>query len=156
MSAYIEQVIEAVDASLQIEYPAFLTAMEAEHNDGIRLEPFRVIEWEEVREIATTPALLLIANAENDPNMRDQAIDCDIQIFVILQDRNKRTLTKKLFRYAECLRRWVAVAKNRTLSGLVISVKILRVDYSAVYTDRSNLFCRDFQASLQVRYLRRQ
>lgn len=153
--ATIEEALTNFEAVMRADYPALLAAIEADKKDGIKLEPPRTYEWEEVREAITqTPAVLMIGMEESDTVLRDQMRDATIQFFLVTTDRNKTHLTKKLYRYGKALRQLLRPTANRTLNGTVISAKVVRVSYSPTFVDRDNLFARDLQAEIVLRIVK--
>ena len=150
--ATIEDAVVNFGEILQDDLPAILTAIENEKRDGIKLEPIRTIEYEEVREAITqTPAALIIGTDEADNPLRDIVRDATIQLYLVVTDRSKKNLTKKLWRYGSAIRRVLRSTANRTLKGKVISAKVMRIGYSPTFVDRDNLFCRDLQADIMIR-----
>lgn len=149
--ATIEDAVSNLEAILRTDLPAILDAIMLERADGVRLEPIRTFDWEETREFLQFPACLLLGQDESDLVLRDQVRDATIQLILVTADRDKRALTKKLFRYAKALRVLLRPSANRTLAQKVISAKIVRVTYSPMFVDRDNLFCRDLQAEIVLR-----
>ena len=150
--ATIETAVANLETILRDDLPAILALIDAEKKDGIKLEPIRSFEWEETREaIKQTPACLLIGVDESDVVLRDQVRDATIQLFLVVDDRDKKSLTKRLYRYATALRRVLRPATNRTLATTIISAKIVRVTFSPTFVDRDNMFARDLQAEIVLR-----
>lgn len=150
--ATIEDAVVNFSEILRDDLPAILTAIENEKKDGIKLEPIRVFEFEETREaIIQTPAALIIGTDEVDATLKDMLRDANIQLYLVVTDRNKKHLTKKLWRYGQAIRRVLRPVASRTLKGKVISAKVMRVAYSPTFVDRDNLFCRDLQADIVLR-----
>jgi hypothetical protein len=150
--ATIEDAVTNLESIMRADLPALLTAIEVEKKDGIRLEPPRTYEWEEIRESLTqVPAVLLIGQDESDVQLRDIVRDATITVVIITTDRNKTHLTKKLYRYAKALRQLLRPNMNRTLNDTVISAKVVRVSYSPTFVDRDNLYARDLQAEVVLR-----
>lgn len=149
--AYVEDVLTELQTAFDKVFPTYLLEVQREHTDGILLEPFHWISWEEDAEVPTTPAIMLLAQEESDMNLRDQLVDATILAVVVLREQSKRFLTRKLFRYAEAIRRMVRQTNVRTLSHVVTSIKVERVQYSPIYVDEKNRYARDFQATLQLR-----
>jgi hypothetical protein len=150
--ATIEDAVASLQIILTDDLPTQLDALMALYTDGIRLEPIRQFEWEEPHgKISSTPAALILGVEDSDVAGRDMVFDAVIILYVILVDRAKNQLTKKLFRYAEAVRRSLRSPQNRTLRATVISAKVSRVKYSPTYTDRTNLYMRDFEATITLR-----
>lgn len=150
--ATIEYAVAGLETILAEDFPTQLAAQEALWKDGIKLESIRTFEWEEVHgSVKSTPAALIIGAEDNDVVGRDMLFDATIYIYVILTDRSKRHLTKKLYRYAEALRQTLKSPRNHTLRGVIVSAKVVRVKYSPTFVDRTNLYMRDFEATTMLR-----
>ena len=151
--ANIEDAMAGLQAIMEQDLPGFLATITAEWNDGIKLDPIAAYDWEELHKggVRATPAALLMGIEESDPVLRDQIRDATIIVYLIITDRQKSALTKKLFRYADGLRRMLRSAVNRTLRGKIISAKVVRVKYSPTWVSRDNLFTRDLEATIVVR-----
>lgn len=150
--ANIEHAVAGLETILVQDLPAQLSVQELLWKDGIKLEPLRQIEWEEIRgAINTTPAALIIGSDDNDVVGRDMLFDATIYLYVILTDRSKKSLTKKLYRYAQAVRDVLKTPRNHTLRGVIVSAKVVRVKYSPTFVDRTNLFMRDFEATVMLR-----
>lgn len=148
----IEDIVGAVETQLLTTYATYLATIEQERNDGLRLEPIAVTEWEELDGALTAlPAALILGDSDVDVDSRDQIIEVNLTVNIILQDRAKQHLTKKLYRYGDALRRLFRPANARTLNQRCISVKVTTIKYSPTFTDSKNLYTRDLQAELAIR-----
>lgn len=150
--ATIEDAVDNFIDILRDDLPTILLAIEAQKKDGIKLEPIRVFETEETKEAITQlPAVLVLGQDETDATLRDIVRDANIQVYLVIADRSKKNLTRKLWRYGSAIRQVLRPTTNRTLKGKVISAKVVRIGYSPTFMDRDNLFCRDLQADIVLR-----
>lgn len=149
----IEDVVARMtDVLMSDTFHDVLRTIDSERNDGLVLEPLRAVEWEEIEESAlpSLPCALIIGETEEDPMLRDQTYDATLSLIVFAQDKSKRYLTKRLYRYGEAVRRVFAMPRMRTLNQTVISVKIGSVRYSPTFTDRQ-VYSRDITMDIRVR-----
>lgn len=145
----IEDALVALEKAFRESYPTYLAEQEAKWKDGIRLEPFRTIEWQEVAQIPVAPAIILMGDDESDPNLRDQLFDATVTAYIVVMDKAKTYAVKKLYRYVSALR--LMLRDTRTLGGIIVSAKLVRAQYSPIFTERTNLYARDCQVTLQLR-----
>ena len=124
--ATTENALDGLQEILELDFPTYLREVELEFTDGIELHNLTEISWEEYEDGVglQLPGAMLIAEDETDAVLRDQIFECRITMVFALADSNKRNVTKKKFRYGRALRRMFRPAKNRSLRGRVISVKV--------------------------------
>jgi len=138
------------------DYPTFLRQVEQQYADGVELESIREISWEEYEDGngLQLPGVMLIAEDESDPSLRDLLYDCRITAIFMFADTNKRNVTKKMFRYAKALRRMLRPTSNRSLRGKVNSVKVGTIRWLPTgrgTSDTTALFARGFEVDLLLR-----
>lgn len=151
--ANMEQAIEGLEEIFTTDYPTYLRQVELLYTDGVELETLREITWEEGHAIQV-PGLAIIGEEETDPSLRDLLYDCRVTCIFVVQDTNRRNVTKKMFRYAKALRRMLKPAANRSLRGKVNSAKVSTIRYlptGRVQGDTQAIFTRGFEADLMVR-----
>jgi hypothetical protein len=150
--AVLERAILNFETLLKAEFPVVIPVIEAEWNDGIKLGLPASYHWEEVPEkIGPTPAILIIPEGEDDPAQGDMLWDATLRVYVVITDKERRHLTKRILRYADALKRILRRPVNRTLYQYVVSTKVLAVRYGNTFMDRDNLFARDFNAEITLR-----
>jgi hypothetical protein len=152
-----EQAVEGLEQLLLNEYPFYLRQVELEHTDGVELESIREVTWEEYEDGVglQLPGVMIIAENEVDTALRDILFDCRVTCIFMLQDTNKRNVTKKMFRYGKALRRMFRPANNRSLRGRVNSAKVVEIRWlptgRGTSADRATFFARGFEADLVLR-----
>lgn len=149
----IEDGIQGVETLLLSQsFEDILAAIDAERDDGIVLEPIRATEWEEtVGEISTLPCALLIGDSEVDESLRDRIIQVNVKVILLVADKSKQHLTRRLYRYGSAMRQMFHGADSRTLGQRFISAKVRRIEYSPTFVDRQNVYSRDITADLELR-----
>jgi len=153
--ASIEEAVIHFEQMLRNDLPIHLTALQDKWADGIILEPIRSFEWEEVRDaIKVTPACLIIGEDEDDENLRDLLYTARLTLIMIVTDRAKTNTTKKLYRYADAVKRMLRPAAKRSTPGVIVSAIVRHIGYSPTFVDRDQLFARDFQADVRLRLQR--
>lgn len=155
MGSSIEDAVASLEAILRGNFPAMLAEVQAERNDGIPLPSPQVYEWEEIPgSLKATPACLLIGEGEDDVDARDMIWTATIRLYIVVTDPSKQYLTRRLYRYADALKRIVRKPFNRTLDQKVVSAKVISIRYSPTFVDRDNTHARDLNAEIQLRIAR--
>lgn len=151
-----EEGVAGLEQILREDYPTFLRQVQADYTDGVELENLNEITWEEYDDGVglQLPGVMLVAEDENDPSLRDLLYDCRITAIFMFADSSKRNVTKKMFRYAKALRRMFRPTNNRSLRGKVNSAKVGTIRWLPTGRgegDTSGLFARGFEADLVLR-----
>jgi hypothetical protein len=100
------------------------------------------------------PAVMIIAEEETDPSLRDLLYDCRVTVIFIFADTDQRNVTKKMFRYGKALRRMLKPHNNRSLRGKVNSAKVSTIRWLPTGRGGSateQLFARGFEADIVLR-----
>lgn len=151
-----EEAVAGLETIFLQDYPVFLRQVELEYRDGVELEGLRTVTWEEYDDGngLQLPAVMIIAEDETDPSMRDILYDCRVTAIFMLADTDKRNVTKKMFRYGKALRRMFRPVLNRSLRGKVNSAKVGAIRWLPTGRgtgDTANLFARGFEADIVLR-----
>lgn len=151
-----EEAVAGLEELLLTDYPTYLRQLEVEFTDGVILESIRQVDWEEYDDGVglQLPGVMIVAEEERDTALRDLLYDCRVTAIFMLQDANKRNVTKKMFRYAKALRRMLKPTRNRSLRGRVISAKVEAIRWLPTgrgQNDTKGLFARGFEADIVLR-----
>jgi hypothetical protein len=154
--ANTEEAIAGLEQILLEDYPAFLRQVQQQYTDGVELENLHEISWEEYDDGVglQLPGVMIIAEDESDPSLRDLLYDCRVTAIFMFADTNKRNVTKKMFRYGKALRRMFRPSNNRSLRGKVNSAKVGAIRWLPTGRgtgDTSGLFARGFEADIVLR-----
>jgi hypothetical protein len=152
----IEDAVQGIEDIIRSSFPAILEQIMAERKDGIILEPIRSYEWEEVHNaLKSTPCAIIIGEEELNPEAtKERNYIAIVTVYIIVVDRSKTMLTRKLFRYGHALRRMLRPALGYTLHRVVSSATIRRIQYSPTFVDRDQLFARDLRADIECKIIR--
>jgi hypothetical protein len=151
-----EEAIAGLEEILTDSYPTFLRQVEQQFTDGVELHNLAEISWEEYDDGVglQLPGVMLVAEDETDPFLRDLLYDCRVTAIFMFADASKRNVTKKMFRYAKALRRMFRPANNRSLRGKVNSAKVAGIRWLPTgrgTSDTAALFARGFEADIVLR-----
>jgi hypothetical protein len=152
----MEEALIGLHEIFEQDFPKYLREVELEYTDGVELENLRDIVWEEYEDGVgmQVPGLMMIADEETDPSLRDILFDARLTCIFLVQDTNKRNVTKKMFRYAKALRRMLKPTANRSLRGKVNSAKVVTIRYLPTGrggSDTDAIYARGFEADLVLR-----
>lgn len=152
-----EEAIAGLEQILREDFPTILYEVEREYTDGVELENLRDIVWEELEDGMgmQLPGVMLVAEDETDPSLRDLLYDCRVTMIFVVSDTDKLNVTKKMFRYGKALRRTIKRLTNRSLRGRVNSAKVGAIRWMPTGrgTTRTGgaLFARGFEADIVLR-----
>jgi hypothetical protein len=145
----IEDAVQGLEDLIRESFPALLDEISRERADGIILEPIRSFDWEEIHNATkVVPACIIIGDEEQEELTANIVYTAQVTIFIIATDRSKSNLTRKLFRYGQALKRMLRPAGARTLHRVIVSARIVRIQYSPTFVDRDQLFARDLRAEV--------